>query len=85
MAKGKRMAKKYRSTNIFCFIQPMVEQDLAQCMKIAVFWPVMRTKMRPRDIADHSPPSSAEVNNGRSYTSTPPYAFGFLYLSRREL
>jgi len=25
--------------------------------------------------ADHSPPSSAEVNNAWSYTSTPPYLF----------
>jgi len=36
---------------IFCFIQPLVELDLAQCMKIAVFWSIMQTKMRPGDIS----------------------------------
>jgi hypothetical protein len=30
---------------------------------------------RPGREADHSPPSSAEVKNAWSYTSTPPYAF----------
>jgi hypothetical protein len=30
---------------------------------------------RPRREADHSPPSSAEVKNAWSYTSTPQYAF----------
>jgi hypothetical protein len=30
---------------------------------------------RPGREADHSPPSSAEVNNARSYTSTPQYVF----------
>jgi hypothetical protein len=30
---------------------------------------------RPRREADHSPPSSAEVKNAWSYTSTPPYVF----------
>jgi hypothetical protein len=39
---------------------------------------------RPEREADHSPPSSAEVNNAWSYTSTPPYVFmawhGHLYL-----
>jgi hypothetical protein len=29
----------------------------------------------PVSEADHSPPSSAEVKNARSYTSTPQYAF----------
>jgi hypothetical protein len=45
------MVRKYRSTNIFCFIQPMVKLDLAHCVKIAVFWSVMQTKMRPGDIS----------------------------------
>jgi hypothetical protein len=30
---------------------------------------------KPEREADHSPPSSAEVKNTWSYTSTPPYAF----------
>jgi hypothetical protein len=30
--------------------------------------------------ADHSPPSSAEVKNAWSYTSTPQYVFMTLYL-----
>jgi hypothetical protein len=30
---------------------------------------------RPRHEADYSPPSSAEVKNTWSYTSTPPYVF----------
>jgi hypothetical protein len=30
---------------------------------------------RPGCKADHSPPSSAEVKNARSYTSTPQYVF----------
>jgi hypothetical protein len=30
---------------------------------------------RPRREADHSPPSSAEVKNAWSYTSTPQYVF----------
>jgi len=29
----------------------------------------------PGQEADHSPPSSAQVNNDCSYNSTPPYAF----------
>jgi hypothetical protein len=32
-------------------------------------------KARPGRDADHSPPSSAEVENDRSYTSSPPSAF----------
>jgi len=31
--------------------------------------------MPPGNEADHSPPSSAEVKNAWSYTSTPPYVF----------
>jgi len=36
-------------------------------LSLGVKWPVRE--------ADHSPPSSAEVNNAWSYTSTPQYAF----------
>jgi hypothetical protein len=35
---------------------------------------------RPRCRADHSPPSSAKVKNGGSYTSTPQYTFIAWYL-----
>jgi hypothetical protein len=34
--------------------------------------------------ADHSPPSSAEVKNAWSYTSTPPYVFMALYLAKHR-
>jgi hypothetical protein len=30
---------------------------------------------RPGNEAEHSPPSSAQINNERSYTSTPSYIF----------
>jgi hypothetical protein len=36
---------------------------------------------RPECEADHSPPSSAEVKNVRSYTSTPPISLHGVVLS----
>jgi len=39
---------------------------------IGVFSPEVK---RPRREVDHSPPSSVEVNNTWSYTSTPQYVF----------
>jgi hypothetical protein len=39
---------------------------------------------RPRREADHSPPSSAEVKNAWSYTSTPPYVFMAWYLLKHR-
>jgi len=35
--------------------------------------------------ADHSPPSSAEVKNMQSYTSTPQYVFLTRYLIKKEM
>jgi hypothetical protein len=39
---------------------------------------------RPGNEADHSPPSSAEVKNAWSYTSTLPYVFMALYLVKHR-
>jgi hypothetical protein len=40
--------------------------------------------MWPGREADHSPPSSAEVKNAWSYTSTPQYVFMALYLFKQR-
>jgi hypothetical protein len=40
---------------------------------------------RPGHEADHSPPSSSEVNNACSYTSTPQYAFTAWCLIKQEI
>jgi hypothetical protein len=42
-------------------------QGVAGALSLGVKWPGRK--------ADHSPPSSAEVNNAWSYTSTPQYIF----------
>jgi hypothetical protein len=47
-------------------IQPPI-QWVAGALSLGVKWPGRE--------ADHSPPSSAEVKNAWSYTSTPPYTF----------
>jgi len=39
---------------------------------------------RPGREADHSPPSSAEVKNAWSYTSTPQYVFMAWYLVKQR-
>jgi hypothetical protein len=39
---------------------------------------------RPGQEAEHSPPSSAEVKNAWSYTSTLPYVFMVWYLVKRK-
>jgi hypothetical protein len=39
---------------------------------------------RPRREADNSPPSSTEINNAWSYTSTPPYVFMTMLSSAQE-
>jgi len=39
---------------------------------------------RPGREGDHSPPSSAEIKNAWSYTSTPPYVFMVWYLVKHR-
>jgi len=46
-------------------------------LSLGVKWPGRET--------DHSPPSTAEIKNGRSYTSTPLQAFMMLCLIKKRL
>jgi hypothetical protein len=47
-------------------------------------WALSPVKKPAEREADHSSPSSAEIKNAWSYTSTPTYVFVVLYLAKQK-
>jgi hypothetical protein len=74
-----------RRLGIFLFAQ--VSRTPLGPIQLPIQWVLGAVSLgvkRPGREADHSSPSSAEVNNAWSYTSTPPYVFMAWYLVKHR-